>query len=319
MATSPRDHGRLAALAARQHGLFTTQQARECGVSQAALGKAASTGRYQRLAIATYRVHGAPTSWLQTVLAGVLAGGEHAMAARTTALALHGISTRSRRRRPHVLVPYAHSIDFGVIGVTAHRSRTLGDDERVDVGGIPCTSVERALVETGMQRPMQAWRELVAEALRDRSTSHPLLATHLERAGRIPHRRQMLATLDSLGPEVSRLRSGAELAFRDLLLAQGLPRPILNFELSAPDGRLIAEIDAAYPRWLLGFEIDGRPYHSLPNQLLRDGVRDLAVRELGWDLRRVPAELVSRQPQWVADRVRAAISDARRRARSQVA
>jgi very-short-patch-repair endonuclease len=85
---------------------------------------------------------------------------------------------------------------------------------------------------------------------------------------------------------------------------------MLNYELLDRHGAPIAELDAAYvDRWL-AFEIDGTPFHSLPGQLERDEMKDLRVRERGWDVRRVPARAITRNPRWVVARVRAALEHA---------
>jgi hypothetical protein len=137
------------------------------------------------------------------------------------------------------------------------------------------------------------------------------VAEQLGRAGPVPGRASMRAILTAFDPAVARSRSGAETRFLELVTKAGLPRPILNYELRDPHGDLVAELDAAYVDWWQAFEIDGAPFHALPAQLEHDEVKDLRVRELGWDVRRIPARALTRNPRWVADRVRAAIADAR--------
>lgn len=103
----------------------------------------------------------------------------------------------------------------------------------------------------------------------------------------------MLSIAASLTPELARLRSGAEVAMRDLIERSDLPRPSYNHRVMQ-DERLVAEIDVAYPRLKLGFEVDGFAYHSSLTSVERDVTRDAALRRRNWTIIRIPASLLER-------------------------
>src|SRR5207248_5084728 len=67
--TPPR---RLARLAATQHGVFTRAQAIACGVSARTATRRLSSGMWDRLYPAVYRVAGSPETWRQAPMAACL-------------------------------------------------------------------------------------------------------------------------------------------------------------------------------------------------------------------------------------------------------
>lgn len=79
----------LARLAARQHGLYTTDQALAAGLSPAGLVRRTARGSIERLEPNIYRMAGAMGSWHQRVLAACLT--EDGLAFGRTAAALWGL------------------------------------------------------------------------------------------------------------------------------------------------------------------------------------------------------------------------------------
>jgi predicted transcriptional regulator of viral defense system len=306
-APSPSPIRALHEMAAANHGVFTRADALACGLSDTTFSRRVLSGYYVRIGRGVYRVSGHPVAWLTDVAAAVRATS--GLAARRTALALHRVSPTRRAGRPSVVVPSTASARPPV-RARIHRSSTLADVDTTLAEGIPCCTVPRALVDHAAEISATAWRELAAEALRTRATTVEELRATLQRAGPIAGTSMARTVLDELDPATAHARSAGELAFVDLVVGAGLPRPNLNYELVDSRGAVLAELDAAYvDRWL-AFEIDGAPFHSLPGQLERDEMKDLRVREHGWDVRRVPARALRRNPRWVVARVRAALEHA---------
>ena len=84
------DH-RIAALAARQHGIFTCGQALAQGATRKQIADRIKAGRWAADAPGLYVVAGSPRTWRQRVLAAVLASGGGAAASHCTAAALWGL------------------------------------------------------------------------------------------------------------------------------------------------------------------------------------------------------------------------------------
>ncbi|UWF78318.1 MULTISPECIES: hypothetical protein [Microbacterium] len=115
----------------------------------------------------------------------------------------------------------------------------------------------------------------------------------------LPKRR--LLTIDDLKREVdeagdvaggilrralAEIRPGAETAeetrLRLMLVRAGLPEPELNLDLRTTDGRFVARLDLAYPRYRTGVEHDGRVHADDDKQFARDADRWDDIRANGW-------------------------------------
>ncbi len=101
------NHRGLAALAASQDGLFTSQQSEHFGLTRQLLSHHARTKRYERQARGLYSVPEIPASPFQSVVASWLqVGSEAAVVSHETALALHDLSDIIVDRI-HITIPRA--------------------------------------------------------------------------------------------------------------------------------------------------------------------------------------------------------------------
>lgn len=305
--------GLLMRRAARQHGLVTQTDLDICGVSRAACRTAVDRGWLGRVAPGVYAVAGAPRTWFHHVQAATLLGGG-APAARATAVALHGFDDNMRRGRPHIVLPFGRRIGTGEVDVGVHHSRTLQSDDVLEVGGIACCTAERAVIDLGIDMGRSGrWIDVAAAAIRSGATDSSRLNAQLDRSGKVPHANAMRQALAALDPDTARTRSVKESSFLRALLTTGVPRPVVNYRVINQAGRQVAEIDLAWPQWLHGWEIDGFRWHSLPNQRLKDDLRDLTLAEQGWDIRRLSVALIDRNLRWAVGRVATGVQAAARR------
>lgn len=294
--------------AGRHYGVFEAATAERLGVTRGKLRTLVRHGVIGHAAPQLYLVRGAPDSWLQRVTAATLLA-PHALAARRTAVALHRVRGRPRHGRPHIVIPHGTTLTSGELDVVVHRSRTLEPVDHTTVGGIPSCTVERALVDEGSV-DLREWKDLAARALRDHGATQASLRAQLERAGRLRNRRRMVQLVSSLDPATHRAREVSELRFLDLILEAGLPRPIVNYEVIDETGRVIDEIDFGWPQWREGWEVDSREWHTSPTQMARDQMKDLRLAGRGWEIHRVPFELIVRNPKWVQQQVAASLQRA---------
>lgn len=142
------------------------------------------------------------------------------------------------------------------------------------------------------------------------------------------HPERQLATLADLAREVlaagdvhggrleqalALIRPGAESApetrMRLAMVRAGLPEPSLQHQLFGASGEFIARLDAAYPRYHVAVEYDGRQ-HALAEQFSRDADRWDAIRAAGWTLVRVLSHHLWPTPQPAVDRVSTALFEA---------
>lgn len=244
---------RVAALAARQHGIVTAEQLRAAGVSETSIRRAVEAGRLHRLHRGVYAVGHRSLTWRGRWLAAVLAVGDGAVLSHTSAVALweflrpipgpiHLTVAATRRPKPRP-------------GLRVHRSRTLTPRDVTRRHGIAVTTPARTIEDI---------RGEVGDRLFRRALRQAELAGH-----RVPH-------LD----RVRRTRSDLELRFLALCERHGLPRPLVNYRL----GR--REVDFYWPARRLAVETDSWDYHRGSVAFEDDHGRDLDLRAGGIAIRR---------------------------------
>lgn len=271
----------IAELAARQHGVFSTAQLLEAGLTRRAI-------EYRIEARRLYRVHRGVLSIVPRELmtrnaffmAAVLAGGPGAVLSHRSAAALWGMRGASGGR-VEITVPKKLGRR---LGLRAHRAQLPGD-EITTVDGIPVTSPPRTILDlaAGLQRHELERTIEQAQVLRlqDRLSVSDLLDRYPGRRG--------TATLRGLieaGKVRERVtRSELERRFLSLLEEAGLPLPSTNVHLTA-DGHTY-EVDCLWAQERLVVELDSRAFHDDDAAFDRDRARDRRLAAAGWTTLRV--------------------------------
>lgn len=244
---------KIAAIAARQHGVVTAAQARGAGFDEAAVYRAMQSGRLHRLHQGVYAVGHRSLSWRGRWLAAVLAAGEGAVLSHASAAALwqflgpiagpvHVTVAAAVRRKPRP-------------GLLIHRSRTLTSSHVTRRHGIAVTTPARTIEDI---------RAAVVPRLFRRALRQAELAGH-----RVPH---LSVT--------KRSRSDLELLFFALCEDNGLPRPLVNHRVHG------YRVDFFFVEHRLAVETDSWNYHRGSVALEDDHARDLVLRRHGIGTRR---------------------------------
>ncbi len=265
-------------------GAFTVAQARAAGIARGRLRGSVYTSPFHSV-----RVRG-------VVEANSLAASCFAFAPRLrdgqffsheTALAHYGVPMPEWPYRPGVHVSaYRPAREPRTRGVIGHRLQ-LREPAFTFVDALP------------VEDPVRAWRQVG----RLWSFGDLVAAADFLIAGDRP-----LATVDALRSEVDTMgdarsgilvralravrcgvRSPRETRLRLLLGDAGLPEPDVGWNLFDDRGRFVAELDLAFPRYRVAVEYDGRVHADDAAQFARDADRWAAIRDLGWDHRRVLA------------------------------
>lgn len=140
----------IAAIARRQHSIFTLAQAREAGFSMRMIQGRVELGIWERVHHRLYRVAGSQVTWEQRVVAACLSSGPDAVASHRSAAALWELSG-SLRDVVEVAMPRLRSTDLE--GVVTHRTSDLRADDVTVRRGIPVTKPARTLVDLGAVCP----------------------------------------------------------------------------------------------------------------------------------------------------------------------
>ncbi|HEY2334769.1 MAG TPA: DUF559 domain-containing protein [Solirubrobacterales bacterium] len=112
--------------------------------------------------------------------------------------------------------------------------------------------------------------------------------------------------LDEIHPQTKRTRSEMERRFLRLCTRAGLPQPEVNAPLSVEGLRLMPDFlwrDAS-----LIVEADSRRYHDTDSAFQRDRRREQRFLLAGWRVARCTWEQIDREPQSLAETIRALLT-----------
>jgi hypothetical protein len=199
-----------------------------------------------------------------------------------TALALLDIPTPEWPYEPGLHVS-AHrpAREPRTVGVVGHRLQARTPATRSSPHGLPTEHPARAWRQCGT---LWALDDLVAAADALLSGRSPLVTADeldAEIATMGDVRRGILRR--ALSSARTGVRSPRETRLRLALVRAGLPEPDAAWNLYDTRGTFVAELDLAYPRWMVAPEYDGRVHAEDERQFARDADRWTAIREQGWD------------------------------------
>ncbi|MGH9165206.1 MAG: type IV toxin-antitoxin system AbiEi family antitoxin domain-containing protein [Acidimicrobiales bacterium] len=266
----------LTALAESQHGLVTTAQAAGADVSARSLQRAVAAGLLMPVRRGVLRVAGSPPSPWRDVMAACLAAGGDALASHRTAGALHGLPVAAPVR-PEVLCD--DTVADGLTGVTCHRTRRLPDHQSTAVANVPCTTIQRTIVDLAGVVDRERLAGLVDDADRRRLCRPGDVERCLDEVGSRGRRgaanlRAVLADRGAAGV------SPLEGRWLRRLRAVGLRPPAVQHQLVVR-GRVLL-LDAAWPDQRVGLELDGWDPHRTRGAFDGDAERTNLLVEADW-------------------------------------
>jgi predicted transcriptional regulator of viral defense system len=309
----PDPTARLVELAQPQHGWLTTAQARAAGLSRYAVDAAVAAGRVTRqgglLAVPTATPDDV---WRVRVHAAQLRAGRDAVVGGETAARLHGIAGAPAVAEIQILVPENRHPESRP-GVRVRRS-DVDPADRTCVDGIAVTAPLRTLVDCARRSDHVVAVCLLESAIRQSLVTVDEVKSRLDelrpRTNGVAAARWALARIDL------RSESPLETVARLLLLDNGFAYPELQLPFQTP--ALTGRIDLAYPAILLGvqdghysglaIETDGREPHLRDAMFHHDRVRQTALEEERFLVRRLTDPQLRQQPAYVVTTVRRAMA-----------
>jgi hypothetical protein len=270
----------VAAIAARQHGVFTDRQADEIGLTADQRDFRVRTGRWRSLHPGVYVVAGVPDEWRARLLAACWSTRQTAVVSHRAAAALWDLPGGSREvveitcRRDRRAQPPPH--------VIVHETDVLDPDDMTERDGIPIATVEQTLLGLAAVAPT------VVEMAVDRALTRNL--TTVARLVRFVERKRgrgrngigvLRGLVEARDPCAGVPESPMETKLRQLLRSHGLPEPVFQHVIRH-DGAFVARVDAAYPDLRIAIEFDSYEHHTGRQALERDADRRNRLLRLQW-------------------------------------
>ncbi len=276
------DMSKMVAVAEKQHGLVSTQQLLELGMSRGRRQTLVRSGLLIPHGRGVARLAGSRPSWEQDLLAVMLGTRRTLVASHRAALRLWDL----RKGFDDLEVTVRHPGNCQIPGVVVHRSVDLEPSDIVCRNGLPVTSLPRTLCDAGLIFPQHEVQRLVDHAVARNLVNGAELMFVRRRVSE--HGRNGVVKLEmavaGLPPDREDVESGPEGRLLRLILDAGLERPELQYPVEVR-GRSY-RIDLAYPRLKLGLEYDGYDFHSGPEAFSADRRRQNDLVDSGWTIRR---------------------------------
>ncbi|MGH2759115.1 MAG: endonuclease domain-containing protein [Actinomycetota bacterium] len=303
---------RLAALARRQYGVVSRDDALRLGLTAEAVRRRVRSRRWEEVYPRVYQAAGCPPSLENRVLAAVFAAGPHAVASHRSAAALwrlRGVVAAE----PEVVVPYPKCPR--VPGVRSYRSRTLRPEDVTMLGTIRLTTPTRTMLDLSGVLDLASLEDALDDALQRRLVNSRKLEIRFAGAQHGVPGVDGLRGLLALRVRGHLGESRFENRLRRVLVAGGLPVPTAQYVVRDTDGSFAARVDLAYPRARLAIEADGYAFHSGRRAFERDRERQNRLINAGWRVLRVTPSQLDSDPAGLTAAVKRALGASVRRKR----
>lgn len=291
----------IAELADRQYGVVALGQV--SGLDEEVARKRAATGRLHQVQQGVYAVGRSLLTRKGHLMAAVLACGPDAVLSHRSAACLHGVLDDSRNR-VDVIAPNRRG--RAPRGIAAHRDGTLTPLDRVEIDGIPCTSLARTLLDIAATQSPDTLRYAVTQAEVEEVFDLAEVAELLKRSkGRRGVARLRLA-IDLHDPREQEARRELEKKLLRLFKRAQLRAPEVN-------GHLVVDGISLMPDFIwreagLILEADSRRVHGTVTAFEKDRLRDQRLAAAGWTVIRVTWRQVTEEPERLTQTLRSLLS-----------
>ena len=270
---------RVAAVAARHHGLVSWQQLRSLGIAEGTITRWVEYGRLERLAPEVYRIAGCPETWKQRVMMATLDCG--GWASHRTSAALRQLDGHPGRGIEVVVERWKRSGRRP--GYIVHESKDLRGVDLSEVDGIPCTSLVRTLIDLpAVEHPFRAEQALDHACRVDPGILIPTRQRFVEVARRGRNgTRAMRRLLNERPGEHIPVGSSFESQALRVIRRLDLPEPVRQHKIV--DGDFVAFPDISWPPVRFYIECDSLAFHFGKRAHQSDRERRRHLKRLGWE------------------------------------
>jgi very-short-patch-repair endonuclease len=291
----------IARIADRQHRVVTRGQLLAAGLSAGMIRHRVENGRLFKLHPGVYAVGTADPGRLGHLLSAVFARGNNAVLSHRSAAVLWRL-LEAKPGPIDVTVPGKKAELRN--GIRRHSTRGLPAADTTTRLRIPCTTVERVLIDLAATRSRELERA-VEEGFVKKLIGRTRMQDALDRANGRAGTGGLKRLLAGLLPELPFTRSELERRLLKLIASANLPMPIVNRH------REEHRVDFDWPASKLIVETDGRGIHDNPYAFEEDRRRDLDLQLADWHVIRLTWRQVAEQPERVLALMRKRITAGR--------
>jgi very-short-patch-repair endonuclease len=266
----------------RQGHVITVDQCRECGASRGSIDAKVRSGAWVRAAAGVYRPAEADGGWEQSLWVAHLVAGPESIVSHEAAAELHGLRKVFRNL---VTVTVPTGADPRAPGARFTASLAVPAAHRGVIRGLPVTTPARTITDLAGRSTVSAARleAIVSAAHRDRTVSVgdiTAVAAEVRRPGRRGVRK-LDGVLAQWAPGKPIPESKLEEQLSVALDRGGLAGQAVG-QYPLPGFDLVGLADAAIPEAKMILEADGRRWHELVVDMVRDRARDNQAATQGW-------------------------------------
>jgi very-short-patch-repair endonuclease/predicted transcriptional regulator of viral defense system len=287
---------RIAALAARQHGVVSHEQLRRIGLSPREIERRVEAGRLHRLHRGVYAVGHPEVSREGRYLAAVLFAGEGACLSHRSAADLWELRA-SKEDETDVT---AASDRRGDATVRIRRD-ALDARETMTRDGIRVTKPLRTLLDLAACVDQPEVERAIRQAVYRKLTTTTLLAEAVQQRPGQRGTKRLRDALSRIADAPGVTRSPLEERFIAFLRKHKLPLPELNAPIQG------YEVDCVWHDQKLIVELDGRDAHLQMPAFESDRARDAALLAAGWPVMRITTRRMRRDGAELASQLRAVL------------
>jgi very-short-patch-repair endonuclease len=279
-------------LAARQHGVVSTEQLERLGYGKNSVAKAAKVGRLHRVHRGVYVVGHQRLTWHGRCMAAVLAASP-SVASHLSAGWIWGL-LQFRPETMHVTCRRSRHAKRPFVTHTAD----LAPADLVRRNGIPGTSLSRTILDLAVNSRERTVRRFIRQADDDKNFDLRAMEDLLDRTKGHRGQAKVLAALEIYDDTPTFTRSDLERRFLEVVREAGLPAPAMNSFVAG------YEIDAYWADHRFGVELDVFATHGSRLSFEEDRERDDELLLAGIETTRVTGPRLDREPAAVAESVR---------------
>jgi very-short-patch-repair endonuclease len=291
----------VARIATGQHRVVTRRQLLAAGLSAGKIRHRLENGRLFPLHPGVYAVGTADPGHLGHLLSAVFACGNRAVLSHRSAATLWRL-LEAKPGPIDVTVPGKKTRPDN--GIRRHSTRSLRPADTTTRLRIPCTTVERVLIDLAAIRSQELERA-VEQGFVNHLIGRTRMQKALDRANGRTGTEQLKRLLGGLLPQLPFTRSELERRFLKLIASANLPMPIVNRH------REEHRVDFHWPAYKLVVETDGRGVHDNPYAFEEDRRRDLDLELADWHVIRLTWRQIAEQPERVVALLRKRVRAAR--------